>query len=157
MCEEEDLDLVFNATPWRWHVPISVAAMQNDKHAASEVPAAITIDECWQLVENAETYQKHCVMMENVNYGRWESMVLNMVRQGLFGEILHGEGGYLFTGRAVTCTTLGQSSSAPRARASGVAHTRRPAMAIFIPHTDWVPSPNAWTSIAATGSNISFP
>jgi predicted dehydrogenase len=108
MCEEEDLDLVFNATPWRWHVPISVAAMQNDKHAASEVPAAITIDECWQLVENAETYQKHCVMMENVNYGRWESMVLNMVRQGLFGEILHGEGGYLHDLRSIKFSSEGE-------------------------------------------------
>jgi predicted dehydrogenase len=108
MCEEEDLDLVFSATPWRWHVPISVAAMQNDKHAASEVPAAITLDECWELVENAERYDKHCVMMENVNYGRWESMVLNMVRQGLFGEILHGEGGYLHDLRSVKFSSEGE-------------------------------------------------
>jgi predicted dehydrogenase len=108
MCEEEDLDLVFSATPWRWHVPISVAALQNDKHAASEVPAAITLDECWELVENAERYDKHCVMMENVNYGRWESMVLNMVRQGLFGEILHGEGGYRHDLRSVKFSSEGE-------------------------------------------------
>jgi predicted dehydrogenase len=95
MCEEQDLDLVFNATPWRWHVPVCVAAMETGKHAATEVPAATTLEECWQLVETAERTQKHCVMMENVNYGRAELMVLNMVRQGLFGEILHGEGGYL--------------------------------------------------------------
>jgi predicted dehydrogenase len=108
MCEEEDLDLVFSATPWRWHVPISVAAMQNDKHAVSEVPAAMTIDDCWELVESAERYDKHCVMMENVNYGRWESMVLNMVRQGLFGEILHGEGGYLHDLRSVKFSSEGE-------------------------------------------------
>ena len=95
MCEEEDLDLVFTATPWRWHVPVCVAAMQNGKHAATEVPAAVTIDECWQLVENAEKYNKHCVMMENCNYGRSEMMIYNMVRQGLFGEVLHGSCGYL--------------------------------------------------------------
>lgn len=70
MCENEDLDLVFTATPWKWHVPVCVAAMKNNKHAATEVPAAITIDECWELVETAEKYNKHCVMMENCNYGR---------------------------------------------------------------------------------------
>ena len=95
MCAEEDLDLVFNATPWQWHVPISVAAMENGKHAATEVPAAVAIEGCWQLVETAEKFQKHCVMMENCNYGQWEMMVLNMVKQGVLGEILHAEGGYL--------------------------------------------------------------
>jgi len=93
MCEEEDLDLVYNATPWEWHVPICLAAMRNGKHAATEVPAAYTTDDCWALVEHAETYRKHCIMMENCTYGRMEMMVFNMVRQGVFGEILHGEGG----------------------------------------------------------------
>jgi len=65
MCQEQDLDLVFTSTPWKWHVPVCVAAMKNGKHAATEVPAALTIDECWELVETAEKYQKHCVMMEN--------------------------------------------------------------------------------------------
>ena len=101
MCEEQDLDLVFNATPWRWHVPVCVAAMENGKHAATEVPAATSIEGCWQLVETAERTQRHCVMMENVNYGRSELMVLNMVRQGVFGEILHAEGGYLHDLRAI--------------------------------------------------------
>ena len=101
MCEEEDLDLVYTATPWVWHVPVCVAAMENGKHAVTEVPAAVTVDECWQLVENAEKHQKHCLMMENVAYGRVEMMVLNMVRQGLLGEILHGECGYLHDLRAI--------------------------------------------------------
>ena len=101
MCEEEDLDLVYNATPWRWHVPICVAAMENGKHAATEVPAAYTLEDCWRLVETAERERKHCLMMENVNYGRWEMMVFHMVRRGVFGEILHGEGGYLHDLRAV--------------------------------------------------------
>jgi predicted dehydrogenase len=95
MCEQEDLDLVFTATPWRWHVPVCVSAMKNGKHAATEVPAAVTIDECWQLVENAEKYNKHCVMMENCCYGRNETIILNMVRKGLFGELIHAECGYL--------------------------------------------------------------
>lgn len=95
MCETEDLDLVYTATPWNWHVPVCVAAMKNGKHAATEVPAAVTIDECWELVENAEKYNKHCVMMENCNYGERELMVLNMVRKGIFGEIINGSCGYL--------------------------------------------------------------
>ncbi|MAG71739.1 MAG: hypothetical protein CL471_15835 [Acidobacteria bacterium] len=101
MCQEEDLDLVYTATPWRWHVPVCVAAMTNGKHAATEVPAGVTVDDCWQLVETAERTQKHCVMMENVNYGRAEMMVFNMVRQGLLGEIVHGECGYLHDLRSV--------------------------------------------------------
>ncbi len=101
MCETEELDLVLTATPWEWHVPVCTAAMENDKHVATEVPAAYTIDDCWKLVEWAERFQKHCVMLENVNYGRTELLVLNMVRQGLFGEILHGEGGYLHDLRAI--------------------------------------------------------
>jgi hypothetical protein len=95
MCQEEDLDLVFTATPWKWHVPVCVAAMENGKHAATEVPAAVTIDQCWQLVETAEKTDKHCVMMENCCYGRPEMMILNMIRNGVFGELIHGECGYL--------------------------------------------------------------
>ena len=101
LCEEEQLDLVFTATPWEWHVPVMLAAMKNGKHAATEVPAAMTLEDCWALVESAEKYRKHCVMMENCNYDRNEMMAFNMVRQGLFGEILHCEGGYLHDLRAI--------------------------------------------------------
>ena len=92
LCETEDLDLVYNATPWEWHVPIMLAAMRNGKHTATEVPAAMTIDDCWAMVEAAEKFKKHCVLMENCNYDRMEMMVFNMVRQGVLGEILHAEG-----------------------------------------------------------------
>ena len=108
LCETEDLDLVYNATPWEWHVPICVAAMRNGKHAATEVPAAVTVEEAWQLVEEAERYAKHCVMMENCNYDRMELMVLNMVRQGVFGEILHAEGGYLHDLREIKFSSEGE-------------------------------------------------
>ncbi len=101
LCERTDVDLVFNATPWRWHVPVGVEAMGSGKHAAVEVPAAYTVDDCWLLVETAERTRRHCVMMENCNYGRSELMVLNMVRQGLFGELLHGEGAYIHDLRAI--------------------------------------------------------
>jgi len=108
MCERDDLDLIFTATPWKWHVPICVAAMESGKHAATEVPAAITIDECWQLVETAERTRRHCVMMENCCYNRPELMVLNMVRKGMLGEILHAEAGYLHDLRAIKFSESGE-------------------------------------------------
>ena len=101
LCETEDLDLVFTATPWEWHVPVMLSAMKNGKHAATEVPAAMTVDDCWAIVEAAEKQRKHCLMMENCNYDRMEMMAFNMVRQGLFGEILHAEGGYLHDLRGI--------------------------------------------------------
>jgi hypothetical protein len=95
LCETEDLDLVFTATPWEWHVPVMLSAMKHGKHAATEVPAAMTVDDCWAMVNAAEKYRKHCVMLENCNYDRMEMMAFNMVRQGLFGDLVHAEGGYL--------------------------------------------------------------
>jgi len=108
LCQEEDLDLVFTATPWRWHVPVCVSAMKNGKHAATEVPAAVTLDECWELVETAEKFQKHCVMMENCCYDRDEMTIFNIVRQGLMGEIIHGEAGYNHDLRALKFSNEGE-------------------------------------------------
>ena len=98
---EADVDLVYTATPWRWHVPVCVAAMENGKHSATEVPAAYSLEDCWRLVETAERTNRHCLMMENVNYGRAELLCLNLVRQGLLGEILHAECGYLHDLRGI--------------------------------------------------------
>jgi len=95
LCDQPDLDLVFTATPWEWHVPVCLAAMKAGKHAATEVPAAQNLDDCWRLVETSEKSSRHCVMMENCNYDRFEMMVLNMVEQGVFGELLHARCGYL--------------------------------------------------------------
>jgi predicted dehydrogenase len=108
MCQEEDLDLVYTATPWEWHVPVCVAAMRAGKHAVTEVPAAYTVDDCWRLVETAEKERKHCIMMENCNYGRSEMLVLNMARKGMFGELLHGEAGYLHDLRSIKFSTEGE-------------------------------------------------
>jgi predicted dehydrogenase len=95
LLERGDLDAVLIATPWRFHLAMATAALRGGKHAFVEVPAALTIDGCWELVEAAEKYRLHCMMLENCCYGRDELMVLNLCRQGLFGELLHGEGGYL--------------------------------------------------------------
>ena len=101
LCARDDLDLVVISTPWEWHVPNAVAAMKAGKHAAVEVPIAVTLDECWELIETAEKTRRHCMMLENCCYGRFELMMLNLARQGLLGELIHGEGGYLHDGRAM--------------------------------------------------------
>ena len=109
LCETEELDLVINATrPWKWHVPISLAAMTAGKHAATEVPAAETIEECWQLVDTAEKTQKYCVMLENCCYFREAMLVHNMLRKGLFGELRHCEAGYQHYGARARPATPGR-------------------------------------------------
>lgn len=95
MCERPDIDLIYIATPWHLHTPMAVYAMKQGKHVAIEVPAAVTLDECWQLVETSESTKKHCMMLENTCYDFFELLTLNMARQGYFGEIIHVEGAYL--------------------------------------------------------------
>jgi predicted dehydrogenase len=101
LCERQDIDLVFNSTPWDWHVPVCLEAMETGKHTAVEVPAAHTVEDCWKLVEAAERTRLHCVMMENCCYGRREMMILGMARAGLLGELLHAEGAYIHDLRSV--------------------------------------------------------
>ncbi len=95
LCESPDVDLVYICTPWSLHAPMAVYAMENEKHAATEVPAAVTVDEAWQLVEASERSRKHCMMLENCCYDFFELLTLNMARQGFFGEIVHVEGAYI--------------------------------------------------------------
>ncbi|MCL1059061.1 Gfo/Idh/MocA family oxidoreductase [Shewanella gelidimarina] len=95
LLSRKDIDMVIISTPWEWHAPMAIDTMESGKHAFVEVPLALTVEECWQIVNTAEKTQKNCMMMENVNYGRDELMVLNMVRQGVFGELLHGEAAYI--------------------------------------------------------------
>lgn len=95
ICERDDIDLVYNATPWNLHVPIALYAMEHGKHVTIEVPAALTVDDCWALVDTAEKTQRHCMMLENCCYDFFELTTLNMTRQGIFGDIIHGECGYI--------------------------------------------------------------
>lgn len=104
MMDTEKLDLVLNATPWQWHAPVMLHAMRGGMHAATEVPMGVTLDELWELVETAEQTGRHCVMMENCCYDRAEMMILNMVRQGLFGSLMHAECGYLHDLRELKLT-----------------------------------------------------
>ncbi len=92
---QDDIDVVYIATPWEWHVPMAVKAMEQGKHAFVEVAAAVTIDECWRLVDTSERTQRHCAILENCCYGENELFVLNMAREGVFGELNHAECAYI--------------------------------------------------------------
>ncbi len=95
MCDSADLDLVYICTPWSLHTPMAVYAMKAGKHVGVEVPAALTVDECWKLVETSEKTRRHCMMLENCCYDFFELMTLNMARDGVFGNIVHAEGAYI--------------------------------------------------------------
>jgi predicted dehydrogenase len=95
MAQSNDIDLIYSATPWALHAPIAIFAMNNGKHVATEVPAALTEKECWELVETSEKTKKHCMMLENCCYDFFELLTLNMARHGLFGELVHAEGAYI--------------------------------------------------------------
>jgi len=90
----DDLDFIYIATPWEWHVPQVLAALKAGKHAGTEVPAAYTLEDCWKIVDASEAMRRHCLIMENCCYDHSETMVLNMVRTGLLGDLVHGECAY---------------------------------------------------------------
>jgi predicted dehydrogenase len=94
MVARDDLDAILTATPWEWHTPVCVAAMKAGKYAATEVPAALTVEECWELVNTSEQTGKPCMILENVCYYRNVLLVLNLIRHGILGELAHCEGGY---------------------------------------------------------------
>ncbi|MDG1753994.1 MAG: Gfo/Idh/MocA family oxidoreductase [Rhodothermales bacterium] len=94
MLERDDLDGVIIATPWLWHTRMAVAAMKAGKYAGIEVSAANTIEECWDLVNTYEETGVPCMILENVCYRRDVMAVLNMVRENIFGEMVHLECGY---------------------------------------------------------------
>ena len=95
MLKELKPDAVIISTPWETHAQMAIDAMEHGAHAFVEVPLATTLEDLWRVVDASERTQKHCMMLENVNYGRDELMFLNMVRQGLIGELLHGEAAYI--------------------------------------------------------------
>lgn len=90
-----DVDLVYVATDWKTHAMMGVQAMKDGKHVAIEVPAAMTMDEIWALINTSEQTRRHCMQLENCIYDAFELTTLNMVQHGLLGEVLHGEGAYI--------------------------------------------------------------
>ena len=95
LCKTEDVDLVYIATDWLDHVPVALCALENGHHAAIEVPSAMTIKDCWDLVNMSEKMQRHVTILENCCYDFFEMSTLNMAQQGLFGEVYHVEGAYI--------------------------------------------------------------
>lgn len=90
-----NVDLIYVATDWASHAKIGVQAMKDGKHVAIEVPAAMNMDEIWALINTSEQTRKHCMQLENCVYDFFELTSLNMAQQGLFGEVIHGEGAYI--------------------------------------------------------------
>lgn len=95
MVQRDDIDLVIIATPWDDHVPMAAYSMEQGKHVAVEVPAAVNFEQCWQMVNTAEATQRNCMMMENVCYGDEELWILNMVHEGVFGTLTYAEAAYI--------------------------------------------------------------
>ena len=108
VAELNNLDAVFTATPWKLHTRVMVAAMKGGKYGGTEMPACDGLDEAWELVETAEKTGMHCMLMENYTYMRNVMMVLNMVRQGMFGELTHAETGYQHDVRYATIGSKGE-------------------------------------------------
>lgn len=91
----DDIDFVYTATPWEWHVPVLLAALKSGKHCGSECPIGTTLKDLWALVDASEKARRHCLHLENCNYGETEMLVNRLVHEGVFGEILHAEAAYL--------------------------------------------------------------
>lgn len=94
LLQRDDIDGVIIATPWLWHVPMAIDAMKAGKYVGVEVPAATTVDGCWELVETSERTGMPYMLMENVCFRRDVMAILNMVRKGMFGEMVHARCGY---------------------------------------------------------------
>jgi predicted dehydrogenase len=119
LVQRDDIDAVIAATPRHWHSPVAVAAMRAKKYAAVEVPAAVTLADCWELVNTSEATGMPCMMLENVCYFRDMMMLLNMVHQGLLGELIHCAAGYQHDCRFLCFDEKGEFSETKFAPSEG--------------------------------------
>lgn len=101
LVERDDVDFVYTATPWEWHVPVMLAALKAGKHCGTECPAGITLKDLWALVDASEKAQRHCLQLENCNYGYNEMLVNRLVHDGVLGEIQHGSAAYIHDLRTI--------------------------------------------------------
>ena len=95
LCKRPDIDLVYIAADWDHHFPIAKCALENGKHTAIEVPSAMNLEQCWELINLSETTRKHCFILENCCYDWFEMNTLNMAQHGVFGEVLRAQGAYI--------------------------------------------------------------
>ena len=108
LLERGDLDAVVIATPWDLHGRMAIKTMRAGKYPAVEVPAAITLDDCWEMVRTSERTGIPCTMLENVCYFQRVLTLLRMVREGTFGELLHCEAGYQHDCRSIMIDPQGK-------------------------------------------------
>ena len=95
MCRRSDIDLIYICADWDHHFPIAKCALENGKHVAIEVPSAMNLDQCWELINLSEKHRLHCMILENCCYDWFEMTTLNMAQQGVFGEIIRAQGAYI--------------------------------------------------------------
>lgn len=95
LCKRKDIDLVYIAADWLHHFSVAKCALENGKNVAIEVPSAMNLKECWELINLSETTRKHCFILENCCYDWFEMNTLNMAQNGVFGEILRAQGAYI--------------------------------------------------------------
>lgn len=95
LCKRDDIDLVYIATDWLHHFPVAKCALENGKNVAIEVPSAMNLKECWELVDLSEKNRKHCMILENCCYDWFEMNTLNMAQHGVFGEVIRAQGAYI--------------------------------------------------------------
>ena len=95
LCKRDDIDLVYIATDWNHHFPVAKFAMENGKHTAIEVPSAMNLEQCWELIDLSEKTRLHCFILENCCYDYYEMNALAMAQDGVFGEIIRAEGAYI--------------------------------------------------------------
>ena len=95
LCKRPDIDLVYVATDWDHHFPVAKCALENGKHTAIEVPSAMNLEQCWDLINLSEKTRKHCMILENCCYDYYELRALEMTQAGVFGEVIRAEGAYI--------------------------------------------------------------
>ena len=95
LCKRDDIDLVYVATDWNHHFPVAKCAMENGKHTAIEVPSAMNLEQCWELIDLSEKTRLHCFILENCCYDYYEMNALAMAQDGVFGEVIRAEGAYI--------------------------------------------------------------
>lgn len=101
LVQRDDIDFVYTATPWEWHVPVMLAAMRAGKHCGTECPTGITLSDLWSLVDESERSRRHCLQLENCNYGYNEMLINRLVHDGVLGEIQHGSAAYIHDLRTI--------------------------------------------------------
>ncbi len=95
LCKRPDIDLVYVATDWDHHFPVAKCALENSKNTAIEVPSAMNLEQCWELINLSEKNRKHCMILENCCYDWFELDALNMAQHGVFGEVIRAQGAYI--------------------------------------------------------------